>query len=309
VADDGATALVRLPDLTYRVRDLLTGPVGRPFLIPGGVGPDPGHEFDPTTMLRVVRVAFSPDRSVVAAIDEAGRVLLWRAATGELIGQPMAHTVSGGAEKIRAVAFSPDGTQLVTQSFRCRVVWEVATGAVVDRLHNPVGVQLCRFSPCGRLVLSATNFDMAQMWDVSGRADRRAALLHAAQVWGMTATADCSRVLTGSSDRTARAWDAVTGKPLTPPLFHGEGVSEVVYSPDGKRVLTGSWDHTARLWRTVEPVPGEVKRVTAWVQTMTGLQIGRTGSSDLLTAKEWNERKQELDALGGPPWTPAKPGK
>jgi WD40 repeat protein len=309
VADDGATALVRLPDLTYRVRDLLTGQVGRPFLIPGGVGPDPGHEFDPTTMLRVTRVAFSPDRSVVAAIDGAGRVLLWRAAAGELVGRPIAHAARGGAEMIRAVAFSPDGTRLVTQSFRTRGVWNAATTAELDLLHNPVGVQLSRFSPCGRLVLSATNFNMAQLCDVSDRSLRPAALLHAAQVWGVTASADCSRVLTASYDRTARDWDVATGKPLSPPLLHGEGVSEVVCSPDGKRILTGSWDRTARLWPTVSPVPDEVERVTVWVETMTGLRIGPTGSSDLLTADEWNERKRRLDELGGPPWTHVKPGK
>jgi WD40 repeat protein len=308
-ADDGATALVRQRDLTYRVRDLLTGHAGRPFLIPGGVGPEPGHEFDQTTMLRVARVAFSPDRSVVAAIDEAGRALLWRAATGEIVGRPIAHAVPVGDEKIRAVAFSPDGSLLLTQSFHARGVWDAATTAEVDLLQNPVGVQLSRFSPSGGLVLSATNFNMAQMWDVAGRTSRPAALLHSAQVWGITASADGSSILTASYDRTARSWDAATGKPLTPPLLHGEGVSDVVYSPDGRRVLTGSWDGTARLWPTVAPVPDEVEWVTAWVETMTGLQIGPTGSADLLTADEWNERKRRLDELGGPPWPHIKPGK
>jgi hypothetical protein len=56
-------------------------------------------------------------------------------------------------------------------------------------------------------------------------------------------------------------------------------------------------------------VPDEVEWVTAWVETMTGLQIGPTGSADLLTADEWNERKRRLDELGGPPWPHIKPGK
>jgi WD40 repeat protein len=179
----------------------------------------------------------------------------------------------------------------------------------VDLLHNPVGVQLSRFSPCGRLILSATNFNMAQVWDVSDRSLRPAAFLHGAQVWGLTANHDGSRVHTASYDRTARDWDSMTGKPLSPPLLHGAGVSEVLCRPDGKYILTGSWDHTARLWRTVEPVPDETKRVTAWVETMTGLQIGSTGSADLLTAREWNQRKWLLDELGGPPWTHVKPEK
>jgi WD40 repeat protein len=244
---------------------------------------------------------------VVAAIDGDGRVRLWRAATGELVGRPIAHVGRGGTEMIRAVAFSPDGTLLLTQGFQARWVWDVATTTEVNQLENPVGVQLARFSPCGRLVLSATNFSMAQMWDVAGRSPRPAALLHAAQVWGMTTNADGSRVLTASYDKTARDWDVATGKPLSPPLLHGAGVSEVVCSPDGKHALTGSWDRTARLWPTVEPVPDEVERVTVWVETMTGLRSGPTGSSDLLTAEEWNKRKKRLDELGGPPWTYVRP--
>jgi WD40 repeat protein len=175
--------------------------------------------------------------------------------------------------------------------------------------HNPVGVQLSRFSPCGRLVLESINFSMAQVWDVERRAHRPATLLHGAQVWGLTASADAARVVTASYDRTARVWDAATGKPLAPPFFHEKGVSDVVYSPDGKRVLTGSWDWSARLWLLPEPVPDEVERVTAWVETMTGLRIGPTGSADLLTAGEWNRRKRRLDELGGPPWTHVAPAK
>jgi WD40 repeat protein len=210
---------------------------------------------------------------------------------------------------IRAVSFGPDGTRLVTQSFRARVVWNAATTAKVDMLENPVGVQLARFSPCGRFVLSATNFNMAQVWCASDRALHPDAMLHSAQVWGLTANHDGTRVVTASYDRTARDWDVATGKPLSPPLLHGEGVSEVVCSPDGTHVLTGSWDHTARLWRTVEPVPDEVERVTAWAETMTGLRIGPTGSPDLLTADEWNHQKKRLDELGGPLLAPVKPAK
>jgi hypothetical protein len=54
-------------------------------------------------------------------------------------------------------------------------------------------------------------------------------------------------------------------------------------------------------------VPDEEERIRAWVETMTGLRIGVTGSSELLTADEWNARKKRLDELGGPPWTHVQP--
>jgi hypothetical protein len=57
----------------------------------------------------------------------------------------------------------------------------------------------------------------------------------------------------------------------------------------------------------LEPVPDEPERVRAWIETMTGMKIGITGSSELLTAEEWAERKKKLDELGGPPWTTVRP--
>jgi hypothetical protein len=74
-------------------------------------------------------------------------------------------------------------------------------------------------------------------------------------------------------------WEA-TGKPIGMPLQHQGVVTAVAFSPDGQTVLTGSWDGTARLWeaRTGKPI---VTRV-----------LGR---------QEWEERRRQLEQMGGPP--------
>ena len=56
------------------------------------------------------------------------------------------------------------------------------------------------------------------------------------------------RVVTASSDGTARVWDAQTGEMLTPPLRHRAAVTYAAFSPDGNRILTASEDRTARVW-------------------------------------------------------------
>ncbi|MCI0536854.1 MAG: protein kinase [Verrucomicrobiales bacterium] len=61
-------------------------------------------------------------------------------------------------------------------------------------------------------------------------------------------SSDGSRVVTASSDRTARVWNAETGHPITPPLQHAAAVRYAAFSPDGSRVLTASADHTACVW-------------------------------------------------------------
>jgi WD40 repeat protein len=59
---------------------------------------------------------------------------------------------------------------------------------------------------------------------------------------------DGTRVVTASSDKTARVWDAATGKPVTSPFQHPAAVVSAAFSPDGTRVVTAGRDHTARIW-------------------------------------------------------------
>ena len=106
------------------------------------------------------------------------------------------------------------------------------------------------------------------------------------------------RVLTGSSDSTARLWDARSGKPLVEPLRHEGAVSAVAFSPEGDRVLTGSSDNTARLWDgrsgnlLVEPLRHE-GGVSAVAFSPEGDRV-LTGSWDN-TARLWDPRS-------GKPW-------
>jgi len=57
-----------------------------------------------------------------------------------------------------------------------------------------------------------------------------------------------ARVLTASTDKTARLWDVATGAQLTVLRGHQDTVLNAVFDPSGKRVLTASVDRTARLW-------------------------------------------------------------
>jgi len=76
-------------------------------------------------------------------------------------------------------------------------------------------------------------------------------LEHRAAVSTAAFSLDGTRVVTASSDHTARIWDAATGKPRAVPLEHRAPVSSAAFSLDGTRVVTTSEDHTARIWDAV----------------------------------------------------------
>jgi hypothetical protein len=117
---------------------------------------------------------------------------------------------------VYGVAFSPDGTRLVTASWdRTARVWDARTGIPVSD-----------------------------------------AMAHDDQVWTAQFSADGQSIVTASLDGTARVWDATTGRPLSEPLRHGGKVFVAQFSPDGQRVLTASSDGAARVWDVPRaPVP------------------------------------------------------
>lgn len=56
------------------------------------------------------------------------------------------------------------------------------------------------------------------------------------------------RMVTGSTDGTARVWDLASLKELAVLIGHEGVVTQVFFTPDGRRVVTGSVDGTARIW-------------------------------------------------------------
>jgi tetratricopeptide (TPR) repeat protein len=111
---------------------------------------------------------------------------------------------------------------------------------------------------------------------------------------------DGRAVLTGSQDKTARLWDAATGRPLTLPLVHKDAVLAVVFSADGRTVLTSD-GLQAYQWAIRPPTAGQPERIAAWARLITGLDLDEAGSVRILDYESWDDVRQRLDALGGPP--------
>ncbi len=76
-----------------------------------------------------------------------------------------------------------------------------------------------------------------------------AVLQHTGTVVSARFSADETRLVTASRDRTARVWDARTDAPLTPPLVHSAGLVWAGFTPDDRLVITRTVTGTVQAWR------------------------------------------------------------
>jgi WD40 repeat protein len=73
--------------------------------------------------------------------------------------------------------------------------------------------------------------------------------------------ADGGRILTASSDKTAR----LDGKPLAILEGHTDAVTSAVFTPDSSAILASSDDDSARLWETFPQTQTLIDRVKSEV--------------------------------------------
>ena len=120
-------------------------------------------------------------------------------------------------------------------------------------------VRSVAFSPDGSFVLTGSGDGTARLWETASGQPLATYQGHSGYVRSVAFSPDGSFVLTGSGDGTARLWETASGQPLATYQGHSSFVNSVAFSPDGSFVLTGSADGTARLWEDrLRPATGDL---------------------------------------------------
>jgi WD40 repeat protein/uncharacterized caspase-like protein len=203
------------------------------------------------------------------------------------------------ADAVHSVAFSPDGTRVLSGSLDNTLkLWDAATGRLLRTFEGHSNlVSSVAFSPDGMRMLSGSWDKTLKLWDAASGRLLRTFEGHSGQVSSVAFSPDGTRVLSGSWDKTLRLWDAATGMLIRIFEGHLDQVMSVAFSPDGMRMLSGSGDGTLRLWddatgrliRTFEGHPGAVHSV-AFSSDGTRLLSG----SDDKTLRLWDAATGQL---------------
>lgn len=198
-------------------------------------------------------VAFSPDGSIVvtACSGRESMTKLWDTATGRELKSLKGGRLTCGA------AFSPDGKLLATVAPHGVKIWDVGTGRELRDLSLRCQCFCVAFSPDGKRVAAGTGARANNVSILDPESGRELLALkgHPHLVVSVAFSPDGRRLLTGSTDQTARIWDLADGRELSILRGHSGRVGSVAFSPNSKRALTAG-SPGAKVWE-VERV-GEV---------------------------------------------------
>jgi WD40 repeat protein len=167
-------------------------------------------------------------------------------------------TCRGHASKLLGVAFSPDGSRLVSASSDATVrQWDAKSGQEVEPPYERHSreVVTARYSPDGQWIASAGEDRTVRVWQATGRQDVAVLHGHTGRVAdvafgpnGRWLASTSYATAFGSGDDTMRVWDVDPQATLPVLRGHTNYIYPVAYSPDGRWLASGSWDGTARLW-------------------------------------------------------------
>lgn len=248
---DGSLLATGSSDMTVRIWDPATGEMLHTATGHAGL---------------VSAVAFSPDGSLLASGGADATARIWgvvplgphhRPGDGPAIGVRAPRVLTGHRGAVRALAFTPDGSRLLTCSNDSTLrIW--GTGGVEEGVHDLSGVvRAAAFSPDGSRLATGSHVAVVRIWDtVTGHAVHTLTG-HRGAVLTVAFGPDGARLVTGGNDRIALAWDPTSSG--TPVALTGrtDQLHAVASSPDGSCAAGSSRDTGVPIW---DPVTGEITR-------------------------------------------------
>jgi WD40 repeat protein len=241
----------------------------------------------------------NPDRPFVRGAEDALEIATVTQRERLVLGG-----VDGHQDRVTALAFSPDGTRVVTASDDATArIWDSASGASIAVLRGHKGpLTAAAFSPDGTRVVTASDDKTSRIWDAASGAATAVLEGHEDHVAAVAFSPDGGRVITASWDKTARIWNAASGASIAVLRDHQGPITAVAFSPNGSRVVTAS-GLTARIFdaatgATTAVLLGHADRVFTAAFSPDGTRVV-TGSRDK-TARIWNaENGAMIKVLAG----------
>lgn len=247
---------------------------------------------------QVSALAWSSD-SKILAVGLYKEVKLYDPATGTEL-----KTLTGHADKIHSLTFSPDGKVLAAAGGPPAVggeikFWSIPEGEEIKSVtgHKDY-IFTFAWSPDGKQFATASYDKLVKIWDYEKGEPIKDLKDHADSVYALAWSSNGALIASGGADRAIKIWDPKTGKRLYTLNGHGDTVLAVIFNKDSNTLYSVGADKTFRTWTVNNSSGKQVRSVNAHGGTATSLALAPNGNM-LATVSE--DRSMKL-------WNPANGG-
>jgi len=262
--------------------------------------------------------AFAPGAPCFATSSADGATKLWEIAEPSSRERPaplVFHLdrqvfVQSGGEALQDVAVSRDGARLVVVAGGRFSAWDTARAASLPCRHGQGSIGGIDLVSDGHSVAILSGTSTVFVSELAEACSQSVEIRHGQTVRRARFSPDRTRVVTASSDRTAKVWDAATGKMLADLVGHTDIVWDAVFSPDGTQVASASSDHTAKVWdarsgKLQATMAGHERGLHDATFSADGARLATTAADG--TARVWDTRSGATIAVlrgekGDSPW-------
>ena len=200
------------------------------------------------TSQSVRQIAFSPNGALIAsahAFDGSG-IRIWNVATGQLVCSPAAYDKS-----VWSVAFSKDGTRLISGDDNSVVTWDAATCKQVSALGGGEIGYVADYLANGKMVAMQVLNGGRSLKLINTESGEEASLIkgHDDEISWFKFSGEGRRLITSGSNNVIKIWDTVSGHELLTIHASSPELTYIDLSPDGKVLVSAGSDGMVNVFR------------------------------------------------------------
>lgn len=240
-----------------------------------------GHSWD------VNELKISKDGSLLVSACADGTVKLWDIASGRMVRSFIGHT-----NIVREMDLSGDGARIASGDDSGEVIlWNAGTGEIEKRWTAHLSLGGIQFSPDGAKLATGSGHSrepLVKLWSVPDGALLQTFTGHTSVVSAVFFSADGTRLMSASFDRTIREWNAASGA-LLRTITPGRAMITATLSPDGQTFAfpgTNIVRFATADWTALSPIGSGLRNILEIAFSRDGALIGTGGTDAAL--RIWN---------------------